>query len=190
MAAHKLILHPVATELAADFPATVQHCLEELGVLGAPFELDGRRHHRTGDGFLGHFSFLGCSPYLELDPPDEPAAREEAARLGRFCHIHLQPRIGPPTLRCDANARPRCPACRAAAPLARIRAGQEAPLPCPRCQAHWGPGDWLWRQGGGRAVFFLDIWGIHPAEVVPQTTLLEALAALGGSDWQYFYLRE
>ena len=43
-----------------------------------------------------------------------------------------------------------------------------------------------WRQTGGCARVFLDIWGIHTGEAAPGEQLLERL----GADWRFFYTED
>jgi predicted RNA-binding Zn-ribbon protein involved in translation (DUF1610 family) len=185
MTAPKLVLHPCAPWIPAAAPATLLRALQDLGFVGAAFDLDGRRHYRTGPAFLDHVSFLGCAPSIELDPPaTEP---EAAARAGRFCHIHLQTQVTPPQLRLRPGQRPRCRSCRGEIDPAAL-AGTE--ITCPAC-GHLSTRERLnWRQSGGCAGLFLDIWGIHIAEAVPGDRLLDRLGQSSGCPWVFFYIED
>lgn len=182
MSAPKLVLYPDAS-LPPPEPEAVLQRLEELGIIGPAFELDGQIHYRTGTTFLDHLTFLGCAPAIELDPPASGMA--EAARAGRFCHIHLHPLAAKPQVRHRTGQPPRCRACRC-----EFTEGTLGWTPnsfvCPSCGRHT-PADQLnWRQAGGCARLFLDIWGIHTGEAVPGEQLLGRL----GPAWRFFYTED
>ncbi|MFN2309541.1 MAG: hypothetical protein ABR553_07380 [Gammaproteobacteria bacterium] len=188
MTAPKLVLHPTrpATGLAV---SAIREALQGLGLLGPAFRLDGRQHHRTGPAFLDHLGFLGCAPAIVLDPPGTDLAA--AARAGRFCHIQLSEAGPAPRVRLQAGRRPRCPACRAdidPSGLADPRAGGQTV--CDGCGHAARAWELHWRQAGGFAEVFLDIWGIHAAEAVPGERLLDSLGRLGGGTWGFFYLED
>lgn len=184
MTAPKLVLHPAAP--AADLPPDIlAEALRELGLIGADFPLDGRTHYRTGPGFLDHISFLGCAPAIELDPP--AAGVDAAARAGRFCHIQLPEAGGRTRLRLRSGQQPRCRDCRRGLDSALIGIPAAA---CPGCGAGIDPARLNWRQAGGYAAQFLDIWGIHTAEAVPGDRLLDRLAGLSGCAWGFFYIED
>ena len=182
MPAPKLVLHPDA----ADPPLTVETVvavLGELGVIGAPFDLDGRVHYRTGTGFLDHLTFLGCAPSIALDAP--ASGIESAARAGHFCHVHVTAAAPAPCVRHRTDQAPRCRHCRSdftvdalAQPWNRLR--------CPGCGQLAAAGDLNWRQSGGCAHMFVDIWGIHTGEAVPGEQLLDRL----GPGWRFFYTED
>lgn len=184
MTAPKLVLHPAAatTELPPDVLAAT---LRELGLIGAAFPLDGRTHYRTGPGFLDHISFLGCAPAIELEPP--AAEADAAARAGQFCHVQLPDAGTPPRLRLRPDLRPRCRTCRCDIDPALIAIPAAA---CPGCGTGIDPDRLNWRQAGGYAAQFLDIWGIHTAEAVPGDRLLDRLGGLSGCAWGFFYIED
>lgn len=186
MSAPKLVLHPVAPG-QHPAPAALLAALHGLGFLGPAFDLDGQRHYRAGPAFLDHISFLGCAPSIELEPPViEP---EAAARAGRFCHIRLPEQATPARLRLRPGQRPRCRSCRGdIAPAAFVE--ETAEILCPGCGRRCNPERLNWRQAGGYAGLFLDIWGIHAAEAVPGDRLLDSLARAGGCAWTFFYTED
>lgn len=189
MTAPKLVLHPVtpATGLS---PAAVLEVLRELGLIGAPFRLDGRQHYGTGPGFLDHISFLGCAPCIELDAPATDP--ETAARAGWFCHFQLSETGAQPRLRLRPGQRPRCRTCRRDIDPAVFAdpAGVGEGIVCPGCGRNTEPMQLLWRQAGGYAALFLDIWGIHTAEAVPGDRLLDSLGRLSRCAWTFFYIED
>ncbi len=189
MSVYKLVLHPSRAAAVPHSPAGLLATLDETGLIGAAFELDGHRHFRTGPGFLDHLTFLGCSPVVELDPPASDA--DGHARSGRFCHIQLQPVSATPRLRRRVEHAPRCRQCRRPLEPALLDAAVTAgSLRCPGCATAADLERLNWRQAGGYARIFLDIWGIHPAEAVPGDALLAALAACTDCPWAFFYMED
>jgi len=188
MGVYKLVLHPVAGHLDPALAPELTGCVDALGLIGRPFFLDGRRHFLTGPRFLELISLVGCSPHLELDPPGDAEALEPAARNGRFCHLGLRPE-DPPLLRTGPRARPRCPCCNAAQPVAELVA-TPAGMRCPGCGETTSAGAWRWREMGGFSNFFIDIWSIYPAEGIPQPALLAALEELSGLPWTHCYVED
>lgn len=182
MPAPKLVLHP---DVSSPPPAieAVLAALRDLGVIGQPFALDGRTHYRTGPGFLDHLTFLGCAPAIELDPP--ATGPTEAARSGRFCHVQLHPPTRAPRVRHRAGQGPRCRACRSDL-LLEVLTPVEDHFTCPGCGRAAPAAGWNWRQTGGCARLFLDIWGIHTGEAVPGEQLLARL----GESWRFFYTED
>lgn len=189
MSAYKLVLHPLRPSAIPRSPSGLPAALGEMGLIGAAFELDGRRHFRTGPRFLDHFIFLGCSPVVELDPPaGDPDGH---ARAGRFCHIEPQAPTPTPRLRGRTDHPPRCRQCRRPVEQALLGAAAAGGrLICPGCGAAAELERLNWRQAGGYARVFLDVWGIHPAEAVPDDALLETLAGLTDSPWGFFYTED
>jgi hypothetical protein len=188
MGIHKLVIYPRDGHLAPDTGDTVEARLAGLGLIGESFDLDGTRHFLTGPRFLELISLVGCSPYLELDPPDDPAERLSAARAGRFCHVGLRLETRP-RLRADGRARPRCPDCGAGTGAAELLAAK-GPVDCRRCGVAHPPECWNWREYGGFSNFFIEIWSIYRSEGIPLPPLLRGLEETTGGAWGYFYIQD
>lgn len=186
MVAPKLVLHPDCRTQSLS-AAAILKALRELEMLGTAFQLDGRQHFLPGSAFLEHLSFLGCAPAIALEPP--PEAAEAAARAGRFCHLHLYPVTPQTRIRIRAGQWPRCRGCRT-----DIGSGVTATDPgeviCPGCGARTQAVDLNWRQAGGIARIFLDVYGIHTGEAVPGDRLLSGLAQASGGTWTFFYIED
>jgi len=183
----KLLLYPTDVPEIPDLQSQLRTTLAGLGLLGDAFELDGRRHFEAGDRFLELVSLVGCSPSLELTPPEDPRARETAARHGRFCHLHIGPLFPMPVWRTGSRARPRCPACGTSAPAAQVlNAGGR----CGSCAGEAPPESWRWRQQGARARLFLEVWGIHESEALPTPGLTQALESITDSAWSHCFVDE
>lgn len=183
MSAPKLVLHP---DTFASPPTTeaILAALRELRVIGEAFRLDGRVHYLAGPGFLDHLTFLGCAPSIELDPP--AAGLDAAARTGRFCHIQVHPPTPELRVRHRVGQGPRCRACRGDFPPEALAQPRDRFITCPGCGRTTPAAGLNWRQTGGCARVFLDIWGIHTGEAVPGEQLLERL----GAGWRFFYTED
>lgn len=182
MPAPKLVLYPDVSQPIPE-PGAALQLLAELGVIGPAFGLDGRTHYRTGPAFLDHLTFLGCAPAIELDPP--ATGSDEAARAGRFCHVHLPPPTTKPQVRHRPGQPPRCRACRGEFTAESLANAGEG-FVCPGCGRQVPAHGLNWRQAGGYACLFLEIWGIHTGEAVPGEQLLGRL----GADWKFFYTED
>jgi DNA-directed RNA polymerase subunit RPC12/RpoP len=170
---------PVVTE--------TERRLQELGLIGPPYAGE-QPGFLVGEHFLRLVTFMGCSPYLQLEPPVDGS--------DRFCHIRL---LGPypyPRLLRGSNTRPpRCPGCRK-----RIEGWQEkvtlleanaggSTIECPHCSRHSTPLELEWQRNAGVSRFFIQITEVFPGEAVPVPALLEQLKGDGG-EWDYFYLTD
>ena len=58
---------------------------------------------------------------------------------------------------------------------------------CPACGHQARPFDLDWRQSAGFGRFFVEVWGIHPAEAIPSDALLDALTRSTRKPWSFFY---
>lgn len=189
MTAFKLVLHPDCQTESPSFPAILE-TLRDLGMLGKAFPVDGREHFLPGEAFLDHIVFLGCAPMIELAPPAHDI--EAAARAGRFCHLLLHPATAHPRARVRQSQLPRCRRCRSdIAPNALpASADPRAEVICPHCGSTASVADLNWRQAGGHARIYLDIFGIYAGEAVPGDGLLDALGHATTGRWSFFYIED
>ena len=197
MAVHKLVLCPTHVDQGVVDTTTLVIALRSIGLLGVPACYDLPGAFRVGEQFLQLVSFLGCSPAIELEPPLDP---EECARVcasGKLCHVRIP--VPDQRIRFRGDSRlptPRCPHCRKAIEfwpelLARWRSEPQASdWECRICSYQGRLFDLNFRQRGAFARCFVDIWGIHPAEAVPDESLLSSLAGLSGGEWKYLYLQD
>jgi len=196
MPAPKLLLHPADPDTAAIPEDRLAQEMQAIGLIGERMPLGNTGFYPAGEQFLQLVTFLGCSPAIELAPPDDPQEREKASATGRFCHVfissgeHLQ-------FRGDRQTRnPGCPRCRSPEPdwkagLQSWQAGEHAPdWTCPSCGFRGHLSDLVFRKTAGFGRTFLEIRGIYPSEAVPGPALLDTLATLTGAPWCTIYLRE
>jgi hypothetical protein len=195
MAAYKLLLHPKDPDchVAA---TTLADSLLALGLIGAPVQLAQETFYPAGEQFLQLVTFLGCSPAIELDPPDDPDLLETASASGKFCHVFLS-QTSQPWFRCDDNTpAPACPHCREPLPDWPVQRSAwrgnpvQARWTCPRCGQSGDPAALSFRKTAGVARSWVEIRGIYPSEAVPGAALLDCLRELAGCDWKTIYLQE
>jgi hypothetical protein len=196
MPAPKLLLHPADPGTAAVPEDRLVQELQATGLIAGPISLENAVFFPAGEHFLQLVTFLGCSPAIELDPPDDPQELESASAAGRFCHIFIDTgeRL---RFRGDSHTQaPRCPVCRSPEPAWKARlqswqAGKHGPdWTCQACGFRGRFSDLVFRKTAGFSRTFLEIRGIYPAEAVPGPALLDTLAALTGNSWTSIYLRE
>lgn len=163
-------------------PAELEYQLREIGLIGQRF---GHWRHvfLAGNRFLQLVTFLGCSPYLRLEPEGDDDTG--------FCRISF---IGPfarPRLIHGSNTRPpRCPHCGARMSLWRESlASDDTVISCPHCNED-SPVERLdWRRNAGSGRFFLQLSEVFPGEAVPLPAMMEHLRGAGPA-WDYFYVQQ
>jgi hypothetical protein len=195
MPAHKLLLHPedAGFRVTAGRMATA---LLELGLIGAPRPLGNGVYYPAGHAFLELVTFLGCSPAIELEPPQDPALLADASANGTFCHVFLDSDDRPRFRHDPRSPAPACPSCRR--PLdgwpALCAQAREDPASavwtCTACGRHGAFAGLLLRKGAAFASCWVEIRGIYPSEAVPGPELMQTLQQLGGGAWRPTYLRE
>lgn len=180
----RLIFHAQQANYVPADPSGLCRDLQKLGLLGPAFSCVGGPCYLSGERFLQLLSFLGCAPTIRLEPTQE---QDES-----FCHLRLRTTTMKPEFLAGRNLGvPRCPHCRNRVTdwQERVDSIQEptSGLVCPHCQAHLALAALDWNKTAGYARFFLEVYDIHPHEAVPTPGLMNALSALSGQDWQYFY---
>jgi len=153
--------------------------LRQLGLLGEPLDAPESGAYRVGSEFLKLVVFLGCSPYVVLDPGDSDEG--QAA-----CSIRLAEYPAVVFLASHPLPRARCPCCRAPSELTST-AVYDAPSRCASCGEQTALHELDWRQGAGYGSFFVAIDGIHPQEAIPSERLLGELEKFSGCAWRFFF---
>jgi len=173
----RLLLHPRDPQAPSPERATLLRSLEGIGLLGAP--LTGANEFLVGEQFLQWIAFMGCSPFVRLEPPAEG---------GAFCHLALLGPYPEPRLLSGRNTRPpQCPACGQRIASWREQSNQPR-VRCEHCQTQSPLAALKWRRNAGLGRCFLEIRNIFPGEAAPVEGLLQRLEALGAGPWDYFYL--
>ena len=197
MPVHKLLLCPVDPDSPAIDSTDLADRLQAIGLAGNAVSPGTEAIYPTGERFLQLVTFLGCSPAIELDLPDDPAERLAACAAGQVCHIRISQTGSGLRFRADSRvAPPRCPACRQAIDNweTRIAAWRSNPADsgwqCSHCAHQGRVFDLNFRKSAGFGHTFIEIWGIHPSEAVPVTILLDALEDLSGCKWKTLYVKD
>lgn len=171
--------------------------LNEIAFIGKPIfdrAPDNATEYCVGESFLSSITFMGCSPYIELEPPKQLKPDDEA----HFCFIRLsktlQPNISYHAEQLDClKTAPRCTKCRKVIqdwPLkaqSLNTAGNKWQLSCRNCEVYLTQNDLDWRKASGVGNVFLEILNVYLQEAVPTDSFLQQLEAITSSKWQYFY---
>jgi DNA-directed RNA polymerase subunit RPC12/RpoP len=183
----RLILTPQDPYLLPDEPETILTPLHEIGFIEhALKEIPG---YLLGERFMQLVTFMGCSPYIRLQPDesDEP-----------FCHLRLDGPYPRPILLSGKNTQPpRCMACRKRLSdwQASFQSWQGSTdnhmARCPHCGYQQDPVTYDFRQSAGCGRLFLIVENIFPQEAIPTPALLDTLKHVSkGNDWRYFYQQD
>lgn len=183
MSAGKLLLHPPLDAPLPDLGALEKH-LREIQLIGSP--LDGReKAFLAGERFMRLVTFMGCSPYLRMEPENEQDKD--------FCHLRFSADHTDLVFRSGKNTRPpNCPNCKqrlTAWPEMMQQWTQQGHCHCPECHSEVDPTALRWRQNAGFGRFFIEIFSVFPSEAIPSPELLQALQDEDG-EWGYFYIQE
>ncbi len=174
-------------------PKSIDKILAQLRSMqfcnGAVEGLDGQ-HYLLADRFMQLVSFMGCSPYIQLEPTQDGEP---------FCHLIIDgPYPQPIFIQGRITTSPRCESCRKRIPdwKALIEQWKQAPesfqASCPHCGHHQNPSSYNWRQSAGCGRLFLFIENIFPNEAIPTPELIKALESshVQGIPWGFFYIQD
>ncbi len=170
-----LALKPLEWDASLDL-ATVTDACQQTGLIGAAINAHADRFY-TGERFLDHITFLGCSPHIALQP--------EAGKTD-FTHIVLHQHTQARLFYGQHTRPPHCPHC--GKPHADWRNQIEAEsMDCPHCQQSAPQPRYNWHKTAGVARTLIEITEIYPKEALPQPSLLAQLQQHTGVEWDYFY---
>lgn len=186
----RLVLTPQDPFYLPDSTDEIIDRLRSIGFSSAPVEgMDGR-HYLLGDRFMQLVSFMGCSPFIHLEPTTDDTP---------FCHLSVDgPYPQPVFLRGRNTGSPSCESCRKRIPKweASIEQWQKNPrdfqASCPHCGHQQSPSTYNWRQSAGSGRLFLCIENIFPNEAIPSPELLNSLESsdMTTNPWRYFYIQD
>ncbi len=170
---HSLYLFPAMADQEPPDLEAVQTCLTGQQFIGNNLD---QHHFLVGERFFEHVIFAGCSPSMQLQPPDDDS--------GQFVHLRLLGIYAVPKQFVSSQySKPRCPTCRL-----RIKDWQqlsgELP-PCPSCGRNNTLESLDWRNYAARGRLLVEIRDVFPGEAVPGEQLLSALMAIDGQEWRY-----
>ncbi len=182
----KLILFSSHIEWQAPNNSLAEILLEQQ-LMAKPLA-DKTNHHRSGEQFMEQLTFVGCSPFIALQP-------EEAEADQPYCAIHLPQPKNYYSAVDSMNTPPRCPHCRKAHPswqqaMQQWQQDQTQFWSCHVCEKTSAPWQWNWRKQAAFGRSVIEILNIHPHEAIPGQSLMDALQTLSQTPWQYAYVRE
>jgi DNA-directed RNA polymerase subunit RPC12/RpoP len=162
---------------------SIQFCEEPISSMNG-------QHYLLGERFMQLVSFMGCSPFIQVQPADDEQP---------FCHLSIDgPYPKPVFLQGRNTTSPSCEDCRKRItdwpPL--IAQWLEQPetflASCPHCGHRQNPASYNWRQSAGCGRLFLFVENIFPNEAIPSPELLETLEESGPETtaWGYFYIQD
>lgn len=182
MTINKLILHPEEPNWLPSSTEAVQSVLLEQQFIGQSFEYNGQSHFYAGDRYLQLISYLGCSPYVNLDSESNMDDHDA-------CHVVITPATDSANfLGGDNVVTPRCPHCRKPEENWKdLIASDSSTWQCTHCGESAQPHQLNWRQKAGFARTSIELWGVFPSEAVPSDQLMAQLRENLGMRWTYFY---
>jgi hypothetical protein len=179
-----LVLTPQDPYLLPDEPETILTELHKIGFI--EHTLENMPGYLLGEHFMQLVTFMGCSPYIRLQPNESDVP---------FCHLRLDGPYPRPKLLHGKNTQPpRCKTCRKRLNdwQARFKSWRSSAdhwkARCPHCGDRQDPVTYDFRQSAGCGRLFLFVENIFPQEAIPSPVLLEALKrTCNGDAWKYFY---
>jgi hypothetical protein len=157
----------------------VKQTLDALDMTGAKL---GPNSLAAGKGFSRHVVYAGCSPHLQMQPPEDGSLQ--------FCHLALHGPYARPRLVTGPNTvAPRCPSCRTRFPDWRERlAGWTDASDETRCRACGtiSPAcELAWRGHAVSGRVLVELRNVFPGEASPSDQLIQSLQEQTGEVWRY-----
>lgn len=169
--------------------------LSEIAFIGKTiFEETHEHEYCVGEAFLSSITFMGCSPYIEFEPPEQLQPMDAA----NFCFVRIctttQDNISFHEEQFELlKTVPRCRHCRkliADWPLKAQSLNErlnKVPLICPSCETELFLDDFDWRKASGVGNVFIEVLNVYLQEAVPTDSFIQQLEDITSSKWQYFY---
>jgi hypothetical protein len=167
-----------ATFHYADLPAFIT-ALQKIGLIAQKINTQQSSHHYfTGEKYLDYIAYMGCAPTIQFTADDKDK---------NFCFIKIQQYLSTKLIHSQKQLRaPHCPVCNKP-----VKNWQEtmtgSDIQCDQCGTTSGIEKFNWRKMAGCAQLFIEITDIFPKEAIPQQLLLDKLASISDTRWQYFY---
>ena len=174
-----LYLVPEQPDFTVEDPASLITALQDIGLISHsinPQENDN--HYYSGERFLDYIAYMGCAPTIQFEASGDNRA---------FCFIKLHQYDTAKLIYSRTQSRaPHCPACHK--PVKDWQhAKTESTISCNRCHTSASIEQYNWRKMAGFARLFIEITDIFPKEAIPQQLLMDKLASISRTGWQYFY---
>lgn len=177
----RLVLYP---QTPPQKPIQYSNLLQQLGLIGAQFELNQHPHYLVGTQFFQHIMFLGCAPFIKTELPTD-------LNDINFCHIELISDSAPQFFHSAMVRTPSCPQCKYAITDWQTLIAQwqrdKMPYDCPQCQHTTSVMKLNWHKKAGFAQDMINIWGIFEGEAMPSDDFLFQLKQYTQVLWHYCY---
>lgn len=168
--------------------------LNNLGFIGcAVTDSNAGLEYCVGDTFLQLITFMGCSPYIEFEPPLDLKPDD----VPGFCFVRISAATEKNTLYHAGELNklktvPRCQHCRKvignwAENVADLDGTTPWQLTCPSCETQLTQDELDWRKASGSGNIFIEVLNVYLQEAVPTDAFLQQLETVSSSPWQYFY---
>ncbi|MBE9568656.1 MAG: hypothetical protein IMF14_08165, partial [Proteobacteria bacterium] len=136
------------------------------------------QHFLTGEKFLDYIAYMGCAPAVQFQTDDDGSD---------FCFIKIHQYDSAELIHSRIQTRaPHCPGCKKAVKNWQTNISSTQ-IHCDLCATTAGIENFDWRKMAGYAQLFIEITDIFPKEAIPQQILLDKLADITDTGWQYFY---
>jgi hypothetical protein len=173
-----LYLHPKqASCFVTDLPTFI-HALQEIGLIAQKIDVQKHMHYYVGDRYLDYIAYMGCAPSIQFEAGDNNE---------NFCFIKIQQHTKAELIHNQKQSRaPHCPNCNK--PVNNWQSAKtDTTIHCDQCGTTSDIEKFNWRKMAGYAQLFIEITDIFPKEAIPHQLLLDKLATITDTDWQYFY---
>lgn len=172
-----LFLSPAEKDFIITDPEEFIGKLQDIGLIAEKLP-DQINAFYTGQRYLDHIAYMGCSPAIQF---------EASKKSNDFCHVIIHHYDKPELLVSQTQTRaPHCPNC-----SKPIKDWQDMltddTINCGLCHTVSNFGELNWRKMAGYARVFIEITDIFPKEATPQQTLLKLLSDACDTEWLYFY---
>lgn len=173
----RMVLYPADPGYA---PATMTGLVEQLQQRGLVGERWRDDRYLVGHRFMQEIIFVGCSPFLRVDPADDL----------EFCHLQIaEPEVTPVFRYATDAGPPRCPECRQPVSAADDEEDENEQFYCSECQCKFQPRECVWRAGKTcDSRILISIWTLQKGDAQASESLLIFLHEITNVDWKVAFL--
>ena len=161
----KLYLYPENPDYQADL-GVLTSLFKKLKLVGSFLS---QNRYATGENFLSLFTFMGCSPNIELEPQDNKP----------YCYIEIDSAAEPQFTSGKNTKYPACPHCKT----------KLSNSSCSNCCENIDLTKLNWRKSAFIASSWITIGNIYELEAIPSDQLLDELEKETGMKWKPAYIR-
>ena len=165
-------------------PLHLLEILKKIQFVGeAQSSINTNQRFLSGDKFLSHLCFLGCSPDIEFSPhADKP-----------YIYIEIPTPTDTPLFISGINLKvAKCPYCKkvlSSLPNILKQSTNPTRANCHHCSKTLEVSSLNWRKTAALCRCSIIIHTIYESEAVPDDQLLSALEVTTGFKWKYAYIR-